>query len=44
MRKWENLLDIVHGTNGILRILLLGITDESKSSAATGISIFDYDL
>lgn len=38
------LLDIVHRGDSSLRIVLVRIANESKATAATGITILDHDL
>ena len=39
----EDVLDIIHGINSLLGVFLLGVSDKSKASAATSVTIFhDY--
>jgi len=40
----KSLLGVVHRCDGLLSIFLIGISDESKASAAAGVAVFDNDL
>lgn len=43
--SWKGfVLDIVHGGNSLLRIILLGVADKSEATAAAGIAILDHNL
>lgn len=36
-------LDIVHGSDGVLGMILLGVADKAEAAAATGIAILHHD-
>lgn len=37
-------LDVVHGSNGIISIGIVGVADESKTTGTAGVSVLDDDL
>lgn len=39
-----DVLDIVHGTDSSIGILLLGVTDETEATAAASITVLDNNL
>ena len=39
-----DLLDVVHGRDGFLRILLVGVSHETEASTTAGVAIFDNHL
>jgi hypothetical protein len=44
--RWSGvyLLDVVHRLDGLLGIVIVAVTDETESSAATSVTVFDDDL
>lgn len=40
----RGLLNVVHGTDGLLSIVLVGVPNEAKSTAATSVAILDNHL
>lgn len=41
---WLVLLDVVHRGDGSLRVVLVRVSNESKATAAAGVTILDHDL
>ena len=44
MRKRKDVLDVIHGLDGRIGILLLTISHEAKSAATSGIAVLDHNL
>ena len=40
----DDLLDVVHGLNGIVGILILTIADKPEATTTTGITVLDDNL
>lgn len=38
------LLDVVHGSDSSLGVILVSVADESKSTAPTSVAIFNHNL
>ena len=39
-----HLLDVVHGLDGLLGIILVGVTDEAESTAPTSVTVLNHNL
>lgn len=44
MGRWGLVLDVVHGSYGILGIILLCVAHEPKTTTATSVSVLDHHL
>lgn len=44
MGAMGDILDVVHGGDGILRVTLLGVSHKTKAAAATSVAVLDDDL
>ena len=39
-----HLLDVVHGLDGLLGVILVGVTDETESAAPTSVTVLNHNL
>ena len=44
MWRRKDILDVVHGLNGRICVLLLAVSHKTKSAATSGIAVLDHNL